>query len=268
MVELFDMDKREQNRQSSKGNQLKFYRDGWWYKVDYMGYEGLAEYVVSKLLGFSNLTADEYVDYELEQISYNGNTYNGCKSKDFSDGWNLITVERLFMQSYGRSLYKSMYEMKDEKERLKMMVSNIERITGISDFGGYMSKMLAADALFINEDRHTHNIAVMTNDKKEYKTAPIFDNGAGLLSDTTMEYSLEQDHLLMLDNVRAKTFCDDFVKQLDSAEQLYGKKIVFNYGFNEVKNIVDKYDIYNEQIKKRVVDVVMQLRHKYEYMFE
>ena len=68
MIELFEQDRKEENRQSSKGNQLKFERDGIWYKTDYLGYEGLAEYVVSKLLGYSTLKPSEYVDYELEQI--------------------------------------------------------------------------------------------------------------------------------------------------------------------------------------------------------
>ena len=62
MVKLFEEDKREQGRQSSKGNQLKFEREGIWYKADYLGYEGLAEYVVSKLLAHSSLKEDEYVD--------------------------------------------------------------------------------------------------------------------------------------------------------------------------------------------------------------
>lgn len=35
---------------SSKGNQLKWERQGIWYKADYTGYEGLSEYMVSELL--------------------------------------------------------------------------------------------------------------------------------------------------------------------------------------------------------------------------
>ena len=52
MVELFEGDMRAENRRSSKGNQLKWENDGIWYKADYTGYEGLAEYVISRLLGF------------------------------------------------------------------------------------------------------------------------------------------------------------------------------------------------------------------------
>ena len=44
MIELFEQNIRTNDRQSSKGNQLKWKNDGKWYKADYTGYEGLAEY--------------------------------------------------------------------------------------------------------------------------------------------------------------------------------------------------------------------------------
>lgn len=50
MVELFEQDERRIDRQSSKGNQLKWENNGIWYKADYTGYEGLAEYMISHLL--------------------------------------------------------------------------------------------------------------------------------------------------------------------------------------------------------------------------
>ncbi|MCR5343044.1 MAG: hypothetical protein K6E70_06760 [Butyrivibrio sp.] len=49
MIELFEKDKKEFNRKSSKGNQLKWETNNTWYKADYTGYEGLTEYVVSHL---------------------------------------------------------------------------------------------------------------------------------------------------------------------------------------------------------------------------
>ena len=63
MVELFEQERREEARLSSKGNQLKWKKDGYWYKADYTGYEGLAEYMVSYLLNFSSLERREYVLY-------------------------------------------------------------------------------------------------------------------------------------------------------------------------------------------------------------
>lgn len=267
MIALFETDKKEQDRQSSKGNQLKFERDGSWYKADYLGYEGLAEYVVSKLLGFSSLRQDEYVDYEPEQIEYNGNIYNGCKSKDFTGGRQLITLERLFKQFTGQGLNKIIYSITDHSARLKRIVDEVERITGLKDFGIYMSKMLTVDAFFLNDDRHTHNIAVMVDNRQKFKLAPIFDNAAGLLSDTMMDYPLSKDHIMLIDTAKAKTFCDSFDEQLDIAEDLYGSHIKFSFSYKDVENIVNGADIYNAEIRKRVIDIVMQMRRKYEYMF-
>ena len=59
MIELFENNLKTQNRQSSKGNQLKWESDGIWYKADYTGYEGLSEYVVSELLRKSSLLPEE-----------------------------------------------------------------------------------------------------------------------------------------------------------------------------------------------------------------
>ena len=83
MIELFDTDIYQDNRKSSKGNQLKWQKEDTWYKADYCGYEGLVEYVVSKLLRFSNLNENEYVIYDTEQIIYGDTIYNGCKSTNF-----------------------------------------------------------------------------------------------------------------------------------------------------------------------------------------
>ena len=42
MIELFEQNIRKNDRQSSKGNQLKWENEGTWYKADYTDYEGLA----------------------------------------------------------------------------------------------------------------------------------------------------------------------------------------------------------------------------------
>ena len=61
MIELFEQNIRKNDRQSSKGNQLKWENEGIWYKADYTGYEGLTEYVISHLLKKSTLSAEEFV---------------------------------------------------------------------------------------------------------------------------------------------------------------------------------------------------------------
>lgn len=63
MVELFDNNMVANERKSSKGNQLKWGKDGKWYKADYTGYEGLSEYMVSHMLKKSNLNEKGEYDY-------------------------------------------------------------------------------------------------------------------------------------------------------------------------------------------------------------
>ena len=54
---------------TSDGTQLKFFKDGYWYKEDNEGREGEVEYLVSKLLTFSTLKPEEYVIYEQGKIN-------------------------------------------------------------------------------------------------------------------------------------------------------------------------------------------------------
>ena len=91
MIELFEQNERKASRQSSKGNQLKWENNDIWYKADFMGYEGLAEYVISHLLRKSTLSEEEYVLYDLEEIKYKSVIYNGVKSKSFLKNLNKVS---------------------------------------------------------------------------------------------------------------------------------------------------------------------------------
>lgn len=267
MVKLFEQDIKTTERKSSKGNQLKFERDGFWYKTDNLGYEGLSECVVSSLLHKSSLNEKEFTDYEPESIEYNGIRYRGCKSHDFTDGWKLITLERLFLQTYGKSLNRMIYSTVDHTERLRLIVDQTERITGIKDFGPYMNRLLTLDALFLNEDRHTHNMAVLMNDRKEFRLCPVFDNGGALLSDTSMDYPLGRNVYEQVEQVRPKTFGETFEEQLEISEKLYGSNISFAYSEKDVDGIIVKLPDYSAEEKERVKEIILQTRRKYGYLF-
>ena len=146
--------------------------------------------------------------------------------QDMKD-WQIITLERLFHNFFGESLYKSMYRIPDHEERLRFLVQQVERITGLQNFGVYMNKLLTIDAFFLNEDRHMHNIAVLMNGKGDYAYCPIFDNGAGLLADTTMDCPLTGNIYILMDKVRSKTICSAFDEQLDISEALYKINLKF-----------------------------------------
>lgn len=140
-------------------------------------------------------------------------------------------------------------------------------MTGLWNFGIYMNKLLTIDALFLNEDRHTHNIAVLMNGKGDYAYCPIFDNGAGLLADTTMDYPLSGDIHLLMNNVQSKTICSEFTEQLDISEALYKTNLKFQFTKKDVKELLANAEIYPEEIRNRVETIIFAQMRKYKYLF-
>lgn len=269
MIELFEQNERKTDRQSSKGNQLKWESDDIWYKADYTGYEGLAEYMISHLLTKSSLKKDEFVLYDYEQIKYKNVIYNGVKSRNFLSGeWQIITLERLFQNFYQKSLYESVWHIQPSVEdRFEFLVTQVERMTGLKNFGIYLNKLFTIDAVFVNEDRHMHNIAVLMNQKGEFAYCPMFDHGAGLLSDTSMDYPLGFSIYDGLDEVRAKTISSSFEEQLDVSEELCGTNLQFCFTKKDVESLLDDLTGYSEEEKNRVRDIIFEQMRRYSYLF-
>lgn len=268
MIELFEQDIKTNDRQSSKGNQLKWLKGKTWYKADYTGYEGMTEYIVSNLLKSSSLKETEYICYNTEEIHYGHVKYLGCSSNNFlPERWQLITLERLFQSFYGESLNKSIYRIENVESRIQFLVEQTIRITGLEDFGGYMSKLLTIDAFFLNEDRHTHNIAVLMDNEGKYHYCPVFDNGAGLMSDTTMDYPMDIEIEKLMGSVTSKTFCQDFDEQLDAVEKLYGQHIKFYFKEKDVRLLLESESCYSKEIKERIMYIILEQRRKYSYLF-
>ena len=268
MMILDEKDIFMENRQSSKGNQLKGCRDGKWYKADYLGYEGLAEYVVAGLLKKTSLETEEFISYTTEDIRYKDTVFHGCLSSDFlKKGWQLITLERLFQSFYGESLNRSLYRISDHKERLAFLTEQIIRATGLKDFGIYMAKVLTVDTFFLNEDRHTHNLAVLLDEYGEYHYCPMFDHGGALLSDTTLDYPVTGDVYKLIESAKPKTFCDSFEEQLDIAEELYGQPIQFSFNSNDIDRLLREEQYYSEDRKARIGTILRWQKHRYQYLF-
>lgn len=268
MVELFEKDTMKNARQSSKGNQLKWRFRKNWYKADYTGYEGLAEYAVSCLLKESSLQPEKFIVYQTEEILYRKQRFRGCASRDFlPEGWQLITLERLFYNFYGESLYQNIFRIEGVTERAEFLVDQVVRMTGLKKFGEYLTKLLTIDALFLNEDRHTHNIAVLLDQEGTYHYCPVFDNGAALLSDTSMDYPTGTDIIDLIPQVRAKTLSSDFGEQLEAVENLYGRPLKFSFDGRLISEMLEREQVYPDEIKKRVRDILLQQKRSYGYLF-
>lgn len=163
---------------SSDGTQPKFYDNGKWFKQDLRGYEGEVEHIVSCLLACSNI--DDFVFYDPCLI----NGKPGCVSDDFLGvGTFLISFEELHKQNTGISLTSKILEYQDFTDRYNYVCDFVNRSADL-DVRKYLSQMFSLDALILNDDRHFNNIGVIYDViNNKYCTAPIFDNGAGLLSD-------------------------------------------------------------------------------------
>ena len=108
---------------TSEGTQIKYRKDGFWYKKDNRGHEGRAEYLVSKFMEFTSLKTSEYVTYEEGTI----NGSSGCRSRNFLTGEEeLITFYRLYYNEVGKDLSKVIGNMDTMEERIEYVVSFIK----------------------------------------------------------------------------------------------------------------------------------------------
>lgn len=96
-------------------------------------------------------------------------------------------------------------------------------MTGLELFPQYLTLLFEVDALFLNDDRHLNNIAVLESGGK-YDYCPIFDNGAGLLSNMrTAPMDIEPKALIAAQ--RARPFGTTFNRQAGAVRALYGKQL-------------------------------------------
>ena len=252
---------------TSKGDQPKWQLDGKWYKADHMGYEALAEVVVSQLLKQSNVP--DFVEYRPVLIQYQGKEIPGCVSKNFRrKDEMLVSFERLHRTYKGRGLAAALGGINEPQGRIRYTIDFIEQTTGLTGVGKYLTLLLELDSFFLNEDRHTNNLAVIRNEKtKEFRLCPIFDNGLALLSDLN-DYPLDKDVYDCIKCVRAKPFDLDFNMQVEAAEELYGMQLNLSFSRKEVsKELKFVTELYGEKIYCRVEQVLFEQMRKYQVYF-
>ena len=162
---------------TSEGTQIKYKKDGFWYKLDRDGKEGLSEYLSSRLLTFSDLDSKDYIVYEQGQVNGRG----ACRSKDYlSTDEEFITLYRLYYNEYGKNLAEVLAGYDQVGDRIKYTLDFVKKSTGL-DIKQYLSKVFTLDRIILNEDRHVNNIAIISSEEG-FRTAPIFDNGRALLT--------------------------------------------------------------------------------------
>lgn len=211
---------------SSKGNQEKWFDSelNKWYKLDQFGYEALAETLISLLLEKSNVeheTEFRFVRYNMERLNVHNRVRIGCSSLNFLDeGQSIITLAHLFNKHLGGKFKQTLMALPSDKQRIMYIADQTSELTGLQLFPQYLTLLFEMDALFLNDDRHLNNIAVLEKDGK-YDYCPIFDNGAGLLSNTQIA-RMDINPKSLITELRSRPFNISFTRQMNTVRKLYG----------------------------------------------
>lgn len=230
------------SKTDSLGTQEKFHKDGYWYKYNHVGNEGLAEQLVSDVLSCSNVT--DYVSYEYCLI----NGEKGCRSKSFlEDGDQLITFDQLFKNTQIGTITDKIFSMQDVHERIAYLIDFVKDTAGI-DCTKYLYETFCIDMLTKNPDRHYKNLALILKQDGTFKTAPIFDNGQALMQNhsiTPSYMSLEEKEA----RVCAATVSGSFDMQYIEMEHIYnGEPLLIDY--DKLFRLLDeKYENENEAVQ-------------------
>ena len=181
---------------SAKGKQIKFYKDGYWYKIDDHGPAGKAEELSCKILGCSSLRLEEYVHYESCVVEYDGKTYQGCRSKDFlRPGEHLFSYDKIYELTTGRRLSEDIIPLQSPEERIVFVADAVKDFCGL-DVREHIAKNLTVSMALMDTDRHFNNIGIIADESLTgFRNAPIFDNGAAFLSN----YDRYPPHISVVD---------------------------------------------------------------------
>lgn len=243
VIEVSKLDRFVSNT-GSKGFQSKWVKDGLFIKVDLLGYESIAEILVSWFGKFIKSQFEILRYYPCIVIEDGVEIGFGCYSELFTKGNQEVTVAKL-LQTYMKSFSIDYDDLRDF----------------LWDIMGYNQKeyidfILGFDSIIKNDDRHFRNISYLWDGDK-YSYGVIFDNGSACLSDLysyPMSISLEDN----IKNVFAKPFKVSFKEQLKDNKLLlieYDKFIksvicdderlsrAYNtivYGLNEMEGIAWK----------------------------
>ena len=258
---------------SSKGNQEKWYNaeNNSWYKLDKVGFEALAEAVASEILiNYSNIESElgyEIVPYSIETVDVHRKERIACASPNFlSSGQSIQTAYHILKRVMGSEYQQILAEESTIQKRLALIVDTVEKSTGLTNFGQYLTLLFEVDALIANEDRHLNNIAVLEC-RGKYNYCPIFDNGEGFMLDN-IKYPFDIQAKSMTKNLRAKPFNCRFGKLLTVSRELYGPQLEINFGKKDIEEIVEKHlhwyqPFFRYLLKDRIVSVVIGQKKKH-----
>lgn len=249
---------------SSKGNQEKWYDNDTdrWYKLDQFGYEALSECAVSAMLEYSNIENDipfTFVRYNMENMTVHRRSRIGCSSQNFLEkGQSVITLSNLLNKVLDAPLKEKLSNLTSDKKRIQYLAEKTAEYTGLDKFPEYLTLVFEIDSLFLNDDRHLNNIAVIKSNNG-YSYCPIFDNGAALLSNTQMSH-MDIMPKALVSVLRARPFNTTFNRQMKSAQALFGKQLrIPQFTKTQIKQIIaPMLEYYAERDKGIIADRIVE----------
>ena len=109
--------------------------------------------------------------------------------------------------------------------------------------------------LFGNEDRHLNNIAVLRRGE-EFDYCPIFDFGAGLLSNVR-DYPIEITPNAHLKQLRAQPLKTTFTRQVHAAQSIYNPQLQWDFSLADITTALDEpLEFYAERDQSYIADRV------------
>lgn len=251
---------------SSKGNQPKFYKDGFWCKMDnYGNHEGLAEELVSEFLKcVMNINFVEYKSVLLTYKDINSvEKAKGCISRNMYNNseYSFVSLRSICrMAGISQSI---VMQNSNITTNIVNTVNAIKAITGV-ETGTYFAQLAFLDSIILNEDRHTMNVGVCYNNRtKTYCVAPIFDNGSSLFctgwtyrSNKTLQENI--DRCLMT----GRPFSKFHEKQVEAFLSLGFCPLLISKAM--VSSLLNTYsnDLYDEKYVRRALDVLSLRLHQ------
>ncbi len=234
---------------TTKGTQLKYKKNDYFYKIDKSGREGLVEYLVTVLLECSTLKEEDYVHYE--QCYINGKA--GCRSHNFlKKNEEFVTIQSLFTKLTGKQNFADyLMTKRNAEERLNCILELVDKY-GISVFmfREYLNVLVQIDLLIANTDRHVHNYGVLLTENGGFRKAPIFDNGRALNTEKS-------------DTFVSCTLSGSFEEQVTAFS--YPVKPLFQIDYDTVYDKMQAIELEYGEIEE--IRVLRNRMKEYEYLF-
>lgn len=224
-------------------------------------YKGSTEYL--KASNGGNEPYSEYYVYQLEQKL-------GIKSVEYGlEKWKGMLASTCELFTTKEFSYVPIYQASHSKD-----IESVHNWCCENDYEEEFADMIMLDALTFNWDRHLGNFGVLKNNETgEYtEFAPLFDNGAGLLSDAPIEIFKSQkqfeDYWKNNKELQKSNYGGDYrelVKAYCGKKQIAKLRNLANFKFQKHPKYNlsdDRLKYLNNMIQERSIELISTIEKK------